>query len=287
MEKSTEICGYSLTETHVAIKGYGYFLVSDTADEDEKELSLSPIGTWEENKQGYFRNHIGQYLNVVYLDDDGLPLIKSPDLNAVLQVASSKSLSYSSKPTTRISFRGRLSPTASLGWPYITNTSVIDSLGIKHALNFYFTCISYGTFQWLFGVAAPESGTDIDSPYDQGMVIEFDNSGLLSLTNGTRSANAPLLNIKWYPSGATSQIIMDFGVIGEGRQLRCLGSTTQLETPEVDGYEAGIYARTTIDEEGCMCAQYTNGEQRIYAQIPILSFSNADKLTINPWKAKA
>lgn len=55
-------------KTHMAIKDEGYFIVSDTLDENPNPLSFTKLGTFDADENGFFRNTDGQFLKIVPVD---------------------------------------------------------------------------------------------------------------------------------------------------------------------------------------------------------------------------
>ncbi|WP_010298494.1 flagellar basal body FlgE domain-containing protein [Candidatus Odyssella thessalonicensis] len=283
MEATAGIGTYTGIETHTAIKGSEYFLVSDTPEENGKKLAWSPVGTWEEDNKGFFRNHLGQYLNVIYLNEENPSLLNKTSLGNLLQVASSTRLSDGAQPTTNIYVKGILPQAAPIGTEHTTQVSVVDSLGIRHPLKITYTCTAIMPRQWTVSIASSGEACVVP-PYDLGVKLEFDRSGLLSCINEIKNFPAPTLIICWDNDAKASEIYINFGLIGGDDGLRCVTKEVELPLPEVDGREAKIYEGTTIDENGYMWARFKNSPQQKYAQIPLIARTNKGKFIINPWR---
>jgi len=59
------------------------------------------------------------------------------------------------------------------------------------------------------------------------------------------------------------------------------GTTSTLGVNEVDGFSAGSLVSTTINEEGVLISQYSNGESNEHAQLAIATFLQLQDLEQN------
>ncbi|WP_010298874.1 flagellar hook-basal body complex protein [Candidatus Odyssella thessalonicensis] len=266
--------------THMALEGQGFFVVnSSPSDTSPGITSYTRVGTFTEDKDGNFVNHVGDFLKVFYVDPSGNPLSSNTTDIAFLQTANTKSLSGNPIASATCAMSGLLSAQAATPTTKVTNMSVYDSLGVLHTLNLTFTQISTTpTLQW--GLSVTTADGTVTAPYDTapGMTIDFDSAGLPTLFNGAASP-PPNLDITWTSTAAApSSIAMNLGTIGQKDGLRCVGSATELTQPTVDGRGAGKYLQTSIDSDGFMTATFDNGTSQKYARIPLATFANANQL---------
>lgn len=272
--------------THMALAGQGFFVVNSSPSDTAPGItSYTRVGTFTEDKDGNFVNHVGDFLKVFYVDPSGNPLSSNTTDISFLQTANTKSLSGNPIASASCTMSGLLSaqalPTTPPALPTkVTNMSVYDSLGVLHTLTLTFTQITTTppNLQWGLSITTPD-GT-VGAPYDTapGMTIDFDSSGLPTLFNGSPTLPPPL-DITWTSTAAApSNIAMNLGTPGQKDGLRCVGSATELTQPTVDGRGAGKYLQTSIDNDGFMTATFDNGTSQKYARIPLATFADANQL---------
>ncbi len=235
------------------------------------------VGTFVEDKNHNFVNHVGEYLKVFYVDADGNPTSGNTSTIDALETASSASLSGNPSATTAATIKGVLAGSVGIGATKSMIMNAYDSLGVAQTVTLNFTKTQVSPMEWTVAVSSPNA-TTIGAPYDTGMVIQFDAHGNPSQING--GAAAPDLNITWSTAAAPSVISMNFGTIGGTNGMRSFGTEKSYDLPQptVDGMQAGKYMRTSIDEQGYMWATFDNGDSRRYARIPLATFPNPNKL---------
>lgn len=266
-------------DTHMSLEGQGFFVVNNKAEDDAPgETSFTRVGTFEEDKDGNFRNHVGDFLKVFYVDPDGIPIAGNTATIESLQTASSRGLSGNPVATSAATIKGVLSAEAAIGTTRQIAMGLYDSLGVQHTvtLNFERTGTA-DPLEWTI-TALSDDATTIGAPYDAGMVITFDANGNPATINGATAA--PNLEITWDNAAAASSLEMNFGTIGENNGMRCVGNDKNydLPPPSINGRGAGKYQRTTIDDDGYMWATFDNGASERYARIPLATFPDANKL---------
>lgn len=270
----------SSVDTHMSLDGQGFFVVNKKADDTAPgAYGFTRVGTFTEDKDHNFVNHVGEYLKVFYVDANGDPISTNTATIDALETASSGSLSGNPTATTSATIKGVLASDATVGTvkPMIMN--VFDSLGVSQTVTLNLTKTSATPMEWTVTASSPNAAT-IGAPYDTGMVIRFDSSGNPSLINGAAGA-APNLAITWSTAAAASNISMNFGSIGGTDGMRSFGTAKSYDFPQpvVDGMKAGKYMRTSIDDQGYMWATFDNGDTRRYAKIPLATFPDPNKLT--------
>jgi flagellar hook protein FlgE len=83
------------------------------------------------------------------------------------------------------------------------------------------------------------------------------------------------------PSGVTQPqtIAMDFGKIGSSDGITQFDNASNMASSQVNGALFGSLAGVTVDKDGIITAQFTNGlTQQVY-KIPLATFANVDGLT--------
>ncbi len=266
--------------THFCIQGQGYAVVSNAASEDtQRKINFTRVCTFAPDENGDFKNHEGQYLQVQYTDDKGIPLSGDVSTTAGLRTASVKSLNGAPSATTNVKTKITLPGTADLNTVKETPVTVIDALGISHAFTIQWTKTAevQGTSQTWQGVVVCPDAAAVGAPYNAGIDVVFDGNGRIQTINGNAAA-APNLTLDWNNGSARSTITMDFGEIGGQDGIICVGNTYQTTRVETNGRAPGKYVGTTITADGYMVASFDNNEKRTFARIPIATFENANKL---------
>jgi len=268
----------SSVDTHMSINGQGFFIVNNKVDDvNPGQTAFTRVGTFSEDKDLNFVNHIGEYLKVFYVDQNGDPISANTATIDGLQTASSAGLSGNPSATTEATIKGVLASSVPVTTAKPMIMSVYDSLGVAQTVTLNFTKTSAIPNEWTVTAATPNALT-IGAPYDTGMVIRFDGNGNPSQING--GAAAPNLAITWNSAANPSTVAMNFGTIGGTNGLRSFGDEKSYDLPQpiVDGMKAGKYQRTSIDDQGYMWATFDNGDTRRYARIPLVTFPDANKL---------
>lgn len=283
----------SAVGTHLALTGQGFFAVTNSSD-DTGETNFTRVGTFEEDKDGKFVNHAGQYLKVFYVNPDGTPIAANTTDIDSLEIASTNGLSGNAVASTEATIRGILSAEAAIGTTVPMTTTVYDSLGIDHPLQLTFTrraltpaetATNNYSSAWSVTAASPDAAAGgINAAYTTTapgpMDILFDHVGTIASINGSTAAGttAPNLQITWTSGANPSDLTMDFGSIGNTNGMRSLGDTTFATPMIVNGNSPGEYKETTIDKDGFMWATFSNGSRQLYARIPLATFTNANQL---------
>ena len=155
---------------------------------------------------------------------------------------------------------GAFSVTDPTTYNFSTGMTIHDSLGGPHQLQFYFvktsTANTWNLFRQIDGGAAVAATN-----------LVFGNSGALT-SGGSQALSLPIAGGAATPQAVT----MDFSSMTQ------FGSRSTLLDQTQDGFAAGSFDRFTVDTEGRLIAQFTNGETRTLAQVVLNRFNNPDGL---------
>lgn len=143
---------------------------------------------------------------------------------------------------------------------FSTNQTVYDSLGSPHDLTFYFvktaTANTWNLYRQLDGGAAT-AATD----------LVFTTAGALS-TGGSQALPLAIAG-----GAATPQTVtVDF------TNMTQYGARSAVLDQTQDGYASGSLQRVTVDTQGEVVAQFTNGQTRTLAQVVLSRFANPQGL---------
>jgi flagellar hook protein FlgE len=245
----------------LAIDGNGFFQLADNA------------GTVSYSRAGQFKvNNLGQ---IVDPSDRFLQGYQATATGVVLGTVGNITLSTATiapQATGTATVEANLNaaatvPTAAFDvtdattYNFSNGITVYDTLGAQHQLRMYY----------VKDVAA--NTWNLHSQIDGGATtaqtdLVFNSSGVLT-GGGAQTFTLPIAG------GAATPltVAMDFSAITQ------FGSASNLTNQTQDGFASGSFQSLSIDSEGRVVAQFTNGQTRTLAQVVLSRFTNPDGLT--------
>jgi flagellar hook protein FlgE len=245
----------------LAIDGNGFFQLADNA------------GTVSYSRAGQFKvNNLGQ---IVDPSDRFLQGYQATATGVVLGTVGNITLSTATiapQATGIATVEANLNaaatvPTAAFDvtdattYNFSNGITVYDTLGAQHQLRMYY----------VKDVAA--NTWNLHSQIDGGATtaqtdLVFNSSGVLT-GGGAQTFTLPIAG------GAATPltVAMDFSAITQ------FGSASNLTNQTQDGFASGSFQSLSIDSEGRVVAQFTNGQTRTLAQVVLSRFTNPDGLT--------
>lgn len=174
---------------------------------------------------------------------------------------------------------------------YATSIQVFDSLGSTHLMTTYFTKTADQQWQWNAVVDGGElaGGTSGALSVVGSGTLEFDSSGNLILINGndlyTVSGDTSSDPVFPRPTAMTTAGALQWnnGAV-QTQQIAVDMQTTQYASPsmvvsqEQDGYGAGTLVKLSIDAEGYVIGNFSNGAPRKLMQMALAKFTNPNAL---------
>lgn len=211
---------------------------------------------------------------------EGYSLTNNPTVAAATALTESQ--------TTELSELG-FDPNNSNTYSHSTAVTIFDSLGNPHVLQKFFIKQPYdpsagsGTianhWQMVVQVDGQNVGPDVAGvPSLAAYDLYFNNRGELDeVTTG----DIDITN--WTPLDANGNTIGAVGPNGSDFRISLTNSTQisgdfEVRTAEQNGTTTGRLSGLTIDDTGNIFARYTNGQNRILAQVALADFSNAQGL---------
>lgn len=249
--------------TDLAIGGNGFFVLQG----QDGSTTYSRAGMFHQDKDNFIVNNQGYRLQGYSADGSGNVQTGSV---TDLQV---KTGSVPAQATSRVDFEGNFDagssvidtaanpfdPDDSDSYNSSYTTTVYDSMGNEHTLTQYF--VKTGDNQW--DVHYCMNGDDIG----QSTNVTFDTDGNLTAPTGD-------IAITYDPANGASQMDFDLSMSGSTQY----GSDFAVSTNRSDGHTAGELTGITIDEDGYLFANYSNGEQMIQGQVILADFPNTGGL---------
>lgn len=272
----------------LAINGNGYFNVSlpgpsttssgTTTQTFNAQQYYSRAGDFTLNNKGYIVNGSGAYL-------DGWSVNPTNGVANTSSLAPIQISQGASPPvaTSNVSVSATL-PTTPSSSPVNTQVDVYDSLGNMQQLNLSWSQVSGAANTWTLDVSSPNANPTATPAGTIGSAtMTFGSNGTLSSltagTGSTTSGNGGQLQINPTYNGTTQPMTLDFGSFGSTTGLtQYAGSSLNLQGATQNGSPSGNFSNLSVDTQGNITANYTNGFSKVVAQIPLATFSAPDAL---------
>jgi flagellar hook protein FlgE len=269
--------------TDMAINGNGFFVVNDG-----NGTFYTRNGQFTMNRNGEIVTSSGMRLMGYQYDASGRPLsmlgpMQISDSNASPNMTGDGTLPGTgvmvhlnldaSEPVKAVFDPANPSQTSN----FSTSISVYDSLGQGHLTSVYFNKTADNTWQW----HALVDGADVVGG-TAGTPVEG-ASGTLTFNNSGAMVDATTTSSSFNFLGTAQAIGFDFGetISGGGTGL---SGTTQFASASVvhaqtqDGYSAGSLRAITINEDGIISGNYSNGRTLPIGQVALANFANLQGL---------
>ncbi len=267
--------------TDLAIEGRGFFVLAG-----QQGSVYTRAGVFTIDSQGFVVNPDGLRLQGQPLDPiTGAPLGQIQDVTVSAAQAPPRA-------TTEIDISVNLDsgeqvlaaafdPTDPQGTANFRSLiTAYDSLGNGHPVSVHFTKTAANTWDWT--ATLPDSETTVPPVAGANIVVQgsgtltFDTDGVLQTATGSP------VTFEFAGGGAASQsIVMDFGPlagVGTGDATTQFGAASAVNSFVQDGFAAGALQAISIDREGFLTGQFSNGEVLPLAQISLASFPNVEGL---------
>jgi flagellar hook protein FlgE len=288
--------------TDLAISGNGFFVVSQNPTAGGNQL-YTRAGDFTPDATGNLRNSAGLYLMGWPLDASGGVPTNRNDMTPI----NVNSLSGKAEASTTMSLQANVQSSTAITSTYGTGDmslatsdpsyvkpdfqrtiNVYDSQGGTQPLQVSY--VKTGANQWNYEVSYQGDVNNLNNgppptPLIASGTVNFNNDGTLasvvptSTTPASPSGSADI-TIPWSASSglATQAISLDMGTVGGSDGLTQFDSASSLVSSSVNGALFGSVSGVSIDSDGFVTAQFTNGlSQKIY-KLPIATFTNADGL---------
>ena len=275
----------------MAISGQGFFPVSTATSTagNQTLFSTTPAytraGDFQLNAQGYLVNSAGNYLNGWPVN--GTTGVVNTNSLAPIQVTQTI---YNPVPTTTISLSANLPATPSSTTPVSSQVTVYDALGTAHTVNLNWT--QNATNDWTVSIDVPddtasttEGTADVQFGTTSGNGVAAGTVGALGTATGnvttTSFSAGGAANINFIANfGQGPQTItLNLGNFGASTGLtQYAGSTYTLNGISQNGVPPGSYSSITAAASGDISVNYSNGQSRVIAQVPVVTFASPDQL---------
>jgi flagellar hook protein FlgE len=297
----------------MAISGQGFFSVSEQSGsttsgqpEFNAQQYYTRAGDFTQNAQGYLVNSAGEYLNGWQVSSDG---VVNTSQVVPIQVAQTQ---YSPVQTSNITLVANVpaSPTASS--TLSAETAVYDPAGDSHQLVTTWTQVTNATTgaavpnQWTVTFSSPDNTTG--TTYTNASTGTADAAGFIGTADVTFNQNGTLASVVADPNNPgsltaststptgsqTTDAYVQIGAnFGNGAQnisinmgalnqadgvTQYAGTNYTVTSADQDGSAPGSFTGISANNDGTIVANYNNGRTVTIAQIPLITFQNADQL---------
>ncbi len=264
----------------IAVNGNGFFRMSDNG-----AITYSRNGQFHLDSNGFIVNNNDLNLTGYTVDNNGSIQPTNP-VNLRVSTAA-----LSPQPTTAFSAELNLDSRTTVPAPLpafnatdpstyngTTSGTIFDSLGNAHVLSIYFqknNANAWDMFATIDGQTTP-TGTPVGVTLNGGgsEAVTFDTSGNLTAPAAPIAVSVDLATLN--PTlGATSPLDFTLDLSGTTQ----FGTNFGVNALSQDGYSSGSLAGFSIDGEGFLSGNYSNGESRTLGQIVLANFANPQGLT--------
>ena len=288
----------STNATALAISGAGMFQVvqasTDTTNTETlgSTLEYTRDGNFSVDKNGYLVNDAGEALNG-WLADSATGVVNQTSMQPIKINESS----FAPVATSEVTLSANLPATPTTGTgtstdPVSSTINVYDANGTSHAVSLSWAQTTTGSpDDWTVTVSSPDS-----TPATLGTAeVKFGSASGNAVGAGTigsiTNATGDLTSSTYSASGtATLGMNLDFGegtqtvnlnlgtYGGSGGVTQYAGTSYTLNSISQDGIPPGSFSNVTTQSNGDIVANYSNGQSRTVAQVPLVNFANVDGL---------
>jgi flagellar hook protein FlgE len=260
-----------------AIQGNGFFVVNSSSNQQ----LFTRDGNFTQNSAGVLQTQTGEDVQGWIAGPTGAINTSGPIGNIILPAGST----LPPQPTQNFTIGVNLDAQGVAGTSTGTFSApmqVVDSLGNTHNLTITFTRSAAAPNTWSYDVTIPGGDLTGGTAGTQQSVlaapgtVTFNTDGTLSNAAGT----APVaVNINGLADGAANMTMnwSQFDANGNGL-LTNYAQTSNLGSSQQDGSEAAQLNAVSIQTGGAVVAVYSNGEQKVEAQLALAAIQNPTSL---------
>ena len=274
----------------LAISGQGFFAVSEqdgtvsgsTAPTFNQQTYYTRDGDWTMNSNGYLVNGAGEYLQGWTVD----PTTGVPNQSQLTPIQINQT-QYSPVPTSEVNLAANLPTTATSSAGDSSQVDVYDSLGNQQPVTLSWTQNSAN--DWTVTIT---SANNTPSSTIGTAEVQFGTNGVSAGTIGSfgtvtgdvtassSAAGSPAtLTLTANFGNGNQTIALNMGDFGEANGVtQFAASSYSLSDLSQNGLPAGAFTGVTMTDNGDVVANYNNGQSQTIAQIPVVTFADANAL---------
>jgi flagellar hook protein FlgE len=249
---------------NMALAGSGFFVVQDGGVQ-----SLTRAGNFQLDSNGNLITQDGEQV-MGYSATNGVI-----NQNAGLQpISIPVGANEAAQATGNISVTANLNASATTGTTFTSPVKVFDSLGSSHQATITYT--KTGTNTWSYDVELP-AGDATGVPTNNTGTLTFDTSGnLISPTGSVTGITFPGLT-----DGASDMSFnLNLDDSSGNPTITQLAAASSNNGTTQDGFASGVYQSFTVDSNGVLTAQFSNGNTSTIGQLAVATVANTAGLTV-------
>ena len=176
-------------------------------------------------------------------------------------------------PSANFSMTANLDASAAVGTSVPAQITLYDSLGVSHAATVTFT--KSGANTWNYNISLPAG--DATGGANLTGTLTFNASGDLV----SPAANVLGINFTGLSDGANN-MTLNWNLYGSNNQptITQFSSTSGVSATSQDGHSSGQYTGFTVNSNGLVSAQFSNGQTSPVSQIALANVTNLQGLQI-------
>ncbi len=275
---------YTNNALDLAISGSGMFRIKDA----NGGIVYSRAGMFGMDRDGYLANAAEQRLTGYQVDREGnvLPTlgeikIDTADLQpkATENVEIGMNLDQTSEALT-VAF----SPDNPKSYNFTTGSTVYDSQGSSHVVNYYFRKDHDNA--WSLFVQSADTGTMVGDT--NGYKIQFKNDGTIDTIKNSDGSETYVDNsadpaVKGQidftiSADALGSLVDPISLKLDINAMTQYDAASGVNRVKADGYPSGRMVSLDIDKNGIIFGRYTNGQSKAMGQVALANFANTEGL---------
>jgi flagellar hook protein FlgE len=245
--------------TDMALQGNGFFVVNDNGQQE-----LTRAGDFVLSQSGALQTTSGAAV-MGYPAANGSISLGSGVQPIILPLGQT----LAAKQTGTMNIQANLDASAAVGTTEPAPITLYDSLGGAHQATVTFT--KTGTNQWNYSIALP-AGDATGGTATTG-TLNFDGNG--NVTPPT--ANIGPITFTGLTDGA-SDMSLSWNLSGTNAAITQTATTSNVASATQDGYTSGSYQGFSVDGNGVVQANFSNGQNELVGQVAVATVANQQGL---------
>jgi flagellar hook protein FlgE len=278
IEQSTDPLG-------MAIDGQGFFKVSEEQGQTttgtpnfSTQSYYTRTGDFALDSNGYLVNSAGEYLNG-WSVDTSTGILNTSTISPI-QVQQTQ---FQPVATSNISLLANVPTTPSSTSTLSSNVEIYDATGTGHQLTTSWAQVSGVANDWVLTLSSPDN---TGSATIGSVNVQFNANGTLGTLSGATgsvavagTATEAAVTLSPTFNGNSQTITLNLGNYNSPTGVtQFAGTDYDLQSITQDGAAPGSFTGISVADTGAITANYNNGRSVQIAEVPIITFENANAL---------
>jgi flagellar hook protein FlgE len=246
--------------TDMALDGTGFFVV-----EQNGVQSLTRAGNFQISENGNLTTQDGQMV-MGYPAVDGVVNQNAAAQPITIPVGATEG----AQATQNISLSVNLNSGASVGTQYTSQIPIYDSLGQSHEATITYDKTATNT--WSYSIALPAGDSTGTPSANTTGTLTFDANGNLTAPTSVTGITFPTM------ADGASDLSFNWNLTGTNGALTQLATASTNNGQIQDGFPSGNYQTISVDSNGVITAQFSNGQSSTVGQLAVASVANEQGL---------